>query len=85
MLICIDYIGEKTNWVQFNATLQFSVSSIQLVDTLSEMYDDLLVVRNFGKVSAKFPFGTSVVRKEVGLLSYFLFLAQTTIRTCLKL
>ena len=38
---------------------------------LSEMYDDFLVVRNYGKLSAKFLLGTSTVIEKVGLLSYF--------------
>ena len=49
------------------------------------MYDDLLVVRNYAKLSGKFLFGTSTAIEKVGLLSYFfLFLAQTTIKIRLK-
>ena len=63
-----------------SATLQFSISFIQLVDTFSEMYDDFLVARNYGKLSAKFPSGTSAVIENVRLLPHFSFLARTTIR-----
>ena len=34
----------------------------------SEMYDDFLVVRNYGKLSAKFLFSTSTVIEKVGLI-----------------
>ena len=37
----------------------------------SEMYDDFLVVRNYGKLYAKFLLGTSTVIEKVGLLTYF--------------
>ena len=37
----------------------------------SEMYDDFLEVRDYGKLSAKFILGTSTVIEKVGLLSYF--------------
>ena len=42
----------------------------------SKTYDDFLVARNYGKLSAKLLLGTSTVT-EVELLSYFLFLART--------
>ena len=45
----------------------------------SEKYDDFSVVRNYGKLSAKCLLGILLVI-EVGLLSYFLFLARTTAR-----
>ena len=44
------------------------------------MYDDFLPVTIYGKLSTKFLLGTSVVIEKVGLLSYFLFVARTTIR-----
>ena len=44
------------------------------------MYDDLLVVRNHGKSSAKRLLGTSTTIEKVGLFSYFLFVARTTVR-----
>ena len=50
----------------------------------SVIYDDLLVVRNYGKLPAKFLLGTSTIIEKVGLLSYFLFLARTTARIRLK-
>ena len=40
------------------------------VDT-SEMYDDLLVVKNYENLSAKLFLGTSTVIEKVGLLLYF--------------
>ena len=48
------------------------------------MYDDFSEVRNCGKLSVKFLLGTSAVIEKVGLLSYFLFLARTTVRIRLK-
>ena len=45
----------------------------------SGKYDDFSVVRNYGKFSAKCLLGILLVI-EVGLLSYFLFLARTTAR-----
>ena len=48
------------------------------------MYDDYFVVRNYGKLSANLLLDTSTVIENVGLLSYFLFLTQTTVRTCLN-
>ena len=35
------------------------------------MYDDLLVIKNYGKVSAIFLSGTSTVNEKVGHMSYF--------------
>ena len=49
------------------------------------MFDDFLVVRNCGKLSAKFLLGTSVVIGKVGLWLYLLFLARTTIRIRLNM
>ena len=46
----------------------------------SEMYDNFLEVRNYGKLSAKFLLGTSVVIEKVRLMLCFWFLARTTIR-----
>ena len=40
------------------------------------MDDDFLVVRNYGKLSAKFLSGTSMVIEKVELLSYFYFLLE---------
>ena len=48
------------------------------------MSDAFLVIRNYGKLSAKFLLGTSTVIEKVGFLSYFFFLSQTTIRIRLK-
>ena len=48
------------------------------------MYDDFLVVRCCSKLSAKFLLGTSAAIEKVGLLSYFWFLARTTIRIALN-
>ena len=48
------------------------------------MYDDFLVVRKYGKLSAKFLSGTSTVIEKVELLSHFLCLARTTIRILLS-
>ena len=44
------------------------------------MYDYVLLVISYGKLSAKFVLGTSTIIEKMGLLSHFLFLAQTTIR-----
>ena len=49
------------------------------------MYDDFLVVRNYGKLNAKFLLGTSTVIEKVGPLSHFLFLARTTTKIRLNL
>ena len=43
---------------------------------MTEMYDYCLVVKKYGKVSAKFLLGKSMVIEKVELLSYFLFLAR---------
>ena len=77
----IEYTGENAVSVQYHATLQFSISFTQMNrSTLkSDMNDGFLVVRNYGKLSAKFLLGTSTVIEKVGFLSYFLFLARTTI------
>ena len=40
----------------------------------TSMYDDFVVVRNYGKLSAKFLSGTSTVIEKAELLSYFEFL-----------
>ena len=56
------------------------MSFIQSVDNLIRMYDDFLVVRNYGELSAKFLLGTSMVIEKAGSLLYFLFLARTTIK-----
>ena len=50
----------------------------------SEMYNDSLGVRNCGKLSPKFLVGTSTVIEKVAPMSYFLFLARTIVRICLK-
>ena len=48
------------------------------------MYDEFLVLRNYGKLSAKIILGTSTVIEKMGLLSYFLFLARAAIIILLK-
>ena len=64
----------------FNFSYIYNRSTLQ-----SEMYDDFSVVRNYGKLPAKFFLGTSTVIENVGLLSYFLFFVRTTIRIRLNL
>ena len=40
------------------------------------MYDDVFVVRNCGKLSAKFLLGTPTIIKKAGLLWYLYFLLE---------
>ena len=48
------------------------------------MHEAFLVAGSHGTLPAKFLSGTSTVIEKVGLLSYFLFLARTTIRFRIK-
>ena len=64
-LICVECIGENAIWVQFHATLEFSIPFMQPVDTLIRNVWWFLVARNFRKLSAKFLLGTSRVKKYI--------------------
>ena len=47
IIICIDleYIGENAVWVQFHATLRFSISFMQPVNTSKEYYENKVIMQ----------------------------------------
>ena len=48
------------------------------------MFDDLLVVSNYGKLSAQFHVGKLKLIEMVGFLSFYKFAARAIIRICLN-